>query len=90
MQLDASERVPKLEETLAGLQEEYERLLRGFERRRADGLLPATTGVEREGEENGSAKEALSVRRKKRKVVREEDESSEEDGSRTPLKKVKA
>jgi histone acetyltransferase 1 len=91
IQLDAEERVPKLEETLQGLQEEYERLLKGFERRKADGL--ASLGAERS--QNGAtagASSGLQVR-KKRKVVDDDEDDVEDgadDGSRTPLKKVKA
>ena len=78
MQVDADERVTKLEETLVGLQEEYERLLKGLEKRNVGGA--ASTGA--------SSSDRLATRRKRAVESDTEDEDAD-DGSKTPMKKVK-
>ena len=78
VQLDAAERVEKLEETVAGQTEAYERLLEGMEKRRQKDM---------QGEDTGSL--GTSTGRGKRKVVGgdEDEEDAQSDDIKEREKK---
>lgn len=84
LQIDADERVEKVEDTLGGVQQEYEERWNAFEKRMNKGLRKCVGHVIEAMGGEADAKEAQTGGRKKRKVVGDDDDDEE---SETPLKK---
>ena len=78
-QVDAEERVEKVEATLPGIQEEYERILKGAERRMK--LADANGNVQSESDK----KRKLADRKKKVFVIEDDDDDDDDEDESTTI-----
>jgi len=89
MQVDANERIELVEKQLGPLQEEYERILAGAEKRGA-GILGESENANRTEMTNGKGKSMLNgATKRSRKVIEEEDDDDDEKEAGGSAKKVK-